>query len=187
NVDALNDLEAALRIDPDNITAHLYKAKIYSDKKKFHEAQFEISKVLNKINFVHPILSILFEKFDKPHKMIFGFGNSLPIRLYNTDHATISGYILLQSCNNKEIVMSCCVQAINNDDKNIIAIGIKGILYYTMGSFGKALICFQEILNIFPSAIALDCYEKTYQTIEKHNKRWLKRIKMNISYDLMLC
>ncbi|CAG8577299.1 22375_t:CDS:2 [Dentiscutata erythropus] len=184
DVDALNDLEAALRIDPDNITAHLYKAKICSDKKKFHEAQFEIRKVLHKINFAHPILSILFEKFDKPHKMIFGLGNSLPIRLYNTDHATISGYILLQSCNNKEIVMSCCVQAINNDDKNVIAIGIKGILYYTMGSFGKALVCFQEILNIFPSTIALDCYEKTYQTIEKHNERWLKRVNKMVKKSL---
>ncbi|CAG8494918.1 3206_t:CDS:2, partial [Gigaspora rosea] len=188
---ALNDLEVALKIDPDNITALLYKAKIYSDKKKFNEAQSEIRKVVNKINYVHPILSILIEKFDKPHKMIFGLGNSLPIQLYNTDHVTISGYVLLHSCdnkdnkynkdnknnkNNKDLVMSCCVQAINHDEKNIIAIGIKGVLYYILGSFGKALVCFQEILEIFPSTIALDCYEKTYNTIGQHNKRWLKRL-----------
>ncbi|CAG8716549.1 2300_t:CDS:2, partial [Gigaspora margarita] len=156
DVDALNDLEIALKIDPNNITALLYKAKLFSDKKKFNEAQSEIRKVVNKINFVHPILSILVEKFDKPHKMIFGLGNSLPIQLYNTDHATIS--------------------AINHDEKNVIAIGIKGVLYYMLGSFGKSLVCFQEILELYPSTVALDCYEKTYHTIGQHNKRWLKRL-----------
>ncbi|CAG8477797.1 5846_t:CDS:2 [Scutellospora calospora] len=183
-IDASNDIEVALKIDPNNIDALLYKTKIYSDQKKFNEAKLEIRKILNigKINFVHPILSILFERFDKPNKMIFGLGNSLPIQLYDMEHTTISGYVLLRSYNKK--LAKLCVKAINDENNNIISIGIRGILYYRLGSFGKALINFQEILEIFPSTIALDWYEKTYQMLENYNNKKLLRLNKIIRFSL---
>ncbi|CAG8473723.1 36548_t:CDS:2 [Gigaspora margarita] len=90
NVEALKDFESVQKFDPNNRDAFLYKLMILN---KVENTEF--SKIIkrNKLNSTS-IISIL--TTIKPRKMIFGLGNSLPVRLYSFDDSTISGYVFFK-------------------------------------------------------------------------------------------
>ncbi|CAG8499541.1 47_t:CDS:2, partial [Scutellospora calospora] len=170
NIEALRDFEYALKLEPNNRDAHFYKITILNEVEnleKFNDAKNEIikRKIFNSI----PIISLL--TTIKPRKMIFGLGNSLPVKLYSLDDSTISGYVYFKVFQKFKEAIKSCTQAIKFNDKNAIALGVRGISYHKNKSFSDALDDFTKILNILPNnKIALGLRGKSYLSIKEYDK-----------------
>ncbi|CAG8634717.1 31967_t:CDS:1, partial [Racocetra persica] len=86
NVEALKDFESVQKFEPNNRDAFLYKLMILN---KMENTEF--SKIIKR-NKLNPMSIVSLLTMAKPRKLIFGLGNSLPVKLYSLDDSTISGY-----------------------------------------------------------------------------------------------
>ncbi|RIB23098.1 hypothetical protein C2G38_2172293 [Gigaspora rosea] len=165
NVEALKDFESVQKFDPNNRDAFLYKLMILN---KVEDTEFNKIIKRNKLNPTS-IISLL-PKI-KPRKMIFGLGNSLPVRLYSLDDSTISGYVFFKIYENFIKAIKSCNQAIKNNDTNAIALGIRGISFHKKKEFPNALNDFNKVLDIIPNnKLALGWRGKIYSSMKEYEK-----------------
>ncbi|RIB09548.1 hypothetical protein C2G38_2208620 [Gigaspora rosea] len=165
NFEALENFESVQKFDPNNRDAFLYKLMILN---KVENAEF--SKIIkrNRLNSTS-IISLL--TTIKPRKMIFGLGNSLPVKLYSMDDSTISGYVFLKIYKKFIKAIKSCTQAIKNNDRNAIALGIRGISFYKEEIFSNAINDFNKVLDILPNnKLALGWRGKIYSSMEEYEK-----------------
>ncbi|CAG8628500.1 46155_t:CDS:2 [Gigaspora margarita] len=165
NFEALKNFESVQKFDPNNRDAFLFKLMILN---KVENAEF--SKIIkkNRPNLMS-IISLL--TTIKPRKMIFGLGNSLPVKLYSMDDSTISGYVFLKIYKKFIKAIKSCTQAIKNNDRNAIALGIRGISFYKNEIFSDAINDFNKVLDILPNnKLALGWRGKIYSSMEEYEK-----------------
>ncbi|CAG8734939.1 8445_t:CDS:2, partial [Gigaspora rosea] len=129
NFEALENFESVQKFDPNNRDAFLYKLMILN---KVENAEF--SKIIkrNRLNSTS-IISLL--TTIKPRKMIFGLGNSLPVKLYSMDDSTISDLNFKQ-----------------NDlyDLYVQCIGYRGAINFKLKSFRQSRSDLEDAIKLNP-------------------------------------
>ncbi|CAG8503272.1 36594_t:CDS:2, partial [Racocetra persica] len=172
--EALKNLKIAQKFEPNNTFAFLYKILVSNEKdaiSKPKEVQHEFNCIVYNKKF-NPISIVSLLTTNKPRKKIFGLGNSLPTKLYSLDDSTISGYVFFcKIFQNFKKAIRCCTQAIKLNDRNAVALGIRGISYHKKKLFSNALKDFNQVLDILPNnKFALGWRGKIYSSMKDYDK-----------------